>query len=138
MYYGLGSPQGDRSGVILLPGFLGSDVLLAEMYAWLHRLNYRPYFSGIGVNADCPNLILRRSPFFRAVTDRARVTLHSGARPRTLLNRNLLVRRYAFVNGVKTGHTQQAGYVLIGSATRHGVTGKNCNPLIETPVKLAV
>jgi D-alanyl-D-alanine carboxypeptidase (penicillin-binding protein 5/6) len=67
-------------------------------------------------------LILRRSPFFRAVTDRARVTLHSGARPRTLLNRNLLVRRYAFVNGVKTGHTQQAGYVLIGSATRHGVT----------------
>jgi len=61
VYYGLGSPQGDRSGVILLPGFLGSDVLLAEMYAWLHRLNYRPYFSGIGVNADCPNLILRRS-----------------------------------------------------------------------------
>ena len=67
-------------------------------------------------------LILRREPFFRAVTDRARVTLHSGVRPRTLLNRNLLVRRWAFVNGVKTGHTQQAGYVLIGSASRGGVT----------------
>ena len=25
-------------------------------------------------------------------------------------------------NGVKTGHTQQAGYVLVGSATRRGVT----------------
>jgi D-alanyl-D-alanine carboxypeptidase (penicillin-binding protein 5/6) len=67
-------------------------------------------------------LILRREPFFRAVTDRARVTLHSGARPRTLLNRNLLVRRVGFVNGVKTGHTQQAGYVLVGSAGRGGVT----------------
>jgi D-alanyl-D-alanine carboxypeptidase (penicillin-binding protein 5/6) len=26
------------------------------------------------------------------------------------------------VNGVKTGHTRQAGYVLVGSATRNGVT----------------
>jgi D-alanyl-D-alanine carboxypeptidase (penicillin-binding protein 5/6) len=67
-------------------------------------------------------LILRREPFFRAVTDRPRVTLRSGSRRRTLLNRNLLVRRVGFVNGVKTGHTQQAGYVLVGSASRHGVT----------------
>ena len=27
-----------------------------------------------------------------------------------------------FVNGVKTGHTSEAGYVLVGSATRDGVT----------------
>jgi D-alanyl-D-alanine carboxypeptidase (penicillin-binding protein 5/6) len=44
------------------------------------------------------------------------VTLKTGDHPRTFTNRNLLVRRYPFVNGVKTGHTTQAGYVLIGSA----------------------
>ena len=36
-------------------------------------------------------------------------------------NRNRLVGRYPFVNGVKTGHTRGAGYVLVGSASRNGV-----------------
>jgi D-alanyl-D-alanine carboxypeptidase (penicillin-binding protein 5/6) len=36
-------------------------------------------------------------------------------------NRNLLIPAYPFVNGVKTGHTSQAGYVLVGSA--RGRTG---------------
>ena len=53
-----------------------------------------------------------------------RATLRSGARPRTLVNRNTARRPLGpGVNGVKTGHTQQAGYVLVGSATqrrRHG------------------
>jgi pimeloyl-ACP methyl ester carboxylesterase len=52
-------PRGDGSAVVLIPGFLGSDLYLVEMYAWLQRLGYRPYFSGIGLNADCPNLLIR-------------------------------------------------------------------------------
>ena len=67
-------------------------------------------------------LVLRTKPFFREVADEARVTLQSGSRPRTLLNRNLLVRQYPYVNGVKTGRTTSAGYVLVGSATRRGIT----------------
>jgi D-alanyl-D-alanine carboxypeptidase (penicillin-binding protein 5/6) len=67
-------------------------------------------------------LILRRNAFFREVTNLPRATLRSGAHPRTFLNRNLLVRTQPFVNGVKTGHTSRAGYVLVGSATRDGVT----------------
>ncbi len=67
-------------------------------------------------------LILRRHAFFRDVTNLPSATLKSGARRRTILNRNLLVRSVPVVNGVKTGHTQQAGYVLVGSATRAGVT----------------
>jgi D-alanyl-D-alanine carboxypeptidase (penicillin-binding protein 5/6) len=67
-------------------------------------------------------LILRRNAFFREVTNLPRTTLRSGAHPRTFLNRNLLVRSEPFVNGVKTGHTARAGYVLVGSATRGGVT----------------
>jgi D-alanyl-D-alanine carboxypeptidase (penicillin-binding protein 5/6) len=67
-------------------------------------------------------LILRRNAFFRATTDLPRVTLRSGAHPRTFVNRNLLVRSVPAVNGVKTGHTSTAGYILVGSASRDGVT----------------
>lgn len=57
---------------------------------------------------------------FRALADRPSATLRSGARPRTLDNRNRLVRRVPFVDGVKTGHTGRAGYVLVGSAAGRG------------------
>ena len=67
-------------------------------------------------------LILRRNAFFRATTDLPRVTLKSGAHPRTFANRNVLVRNVPAVNGVKTGHTNSAGYLLVGSASRDGVT----------------
>ena len=59
VYYGFGVPPGDGSGVVIIPGFLANDVYLVELYAWLKRLGYRPYFSGIGLNADCPNLLMR-------------------------------------------------------------------------------
>ncbi len=59
VYYGLGVPAGDGSAVVLIPGFLGSDVYLRSMESWLERIGYRPYLSGIGLNADCPNLLIR-------------------------------------------------------------------------------
>src|SRR5215469_6326835 len=59
VYYGFGVPKGNDSGVVIIPGFLGSDIYLVELYAWLKRVGYRPYFSGIGLNADCPNLLIR-------------------------------------------------------------------------------
>ena len=67
-------------------------------------------------------LILRRNAFFRAVTNLPSATLKTGSRPRTITNRNTLVRTVRAVNGVKTGHTSTAGYVLVGSATRNGIT----------------
>jgi serine-type D-Ala-D-Ala carboxypeptidase (penicillin-binding protein 5/6) len=67
-------------------------------------------------------LVLRQRAFFRATTNLATATLRSGSRTRRLTNRNDLVRMVPFVNGVKTGHTNGAGYVLVGSATRNGVT----------------
>jgi pimeloyl-ACP methyl ester carboxylesterase len=60
VYYGLGVPRGDGSAVIIIPGFLGTDLYLTELYAWLGRIGYRPYFSGIGINAECPNLLIQR------------------------------------------------------------------------------
>ena len=60
VYYGLGVPRGDGSAVIIIPGFLGTDLYLTELHAWLQRIGYRPYFSGIGINAECPNLLIQR------------------------------------------------------------------------------
>jgi len=65
---------------------------------------------------------LRRDAFFRRTVDRPRAQLTSGAEPRELENSNDLLGGQAFVNGVKTGHTNLAGYVLVGSASRGGVT----------------
>ena len=60
VYYGLGVPHGDGSAVVIIPGFLGTDLYLTEFHAWLGRIGYRPYFSGIGLNAECPNLLIQR------------------------------------------------------------------------------
>ena len=47
--------------------------------------------------------------------------LTTGNRPRTFANRNTLVRSTSWVNGVKSGHTSQAGYVLVGSGRKNGI-----------------
>lgn len=60
VYYGLGVPHGDGSGVVIIPGFLGTDLYLMELHAWLGRIGYRAYFSGIGINAECPNILIQR------------------------------------------------------------------------------
>jgi len=60
VFYGLGVPHGDGSAVVLVPGFLGTDTYLRQLHSWLGRIGYRPYFSGIGLNAECPNLLIQR------------------------------------------------------------------------------
>jgi triacylglycerol lipase len=60
VYYGLGVPRGDRSAVVLIPGFLGNDYYLTELYLWLRRIGYKPYMSRIGWNADCLDKLGRR------------------------------------------------------------------------------
>ena len=59
-YYGLGIPHGDNSAVVLIPAFLCPDAYLAPLHQWLARIGYQPFFSGIGFNTECPNLLIRR------------------------------------------------------------------------------
>jgi D-alanyl-D-alanine carboxypeptidase (penicillin-binding protein 5/6) len=54
---------------------------------------------------------------FARIVDSPSVTLESGAQTRTIGNRNDLIASVPAVDGVKTGYTGQAGYVLVGSAT---------------------
>jgi triacylglycerol lipase len=60
VYYGLGVPRGDGSAVIVIPGFMGTDMYLQEVYYWLRRIEYRPYMSRIGWNAECINTLVDR------------------------------------------------------------------------------
>jgi D-alanyl-D-alanine carboxypeptidase (penicillin-binding protein 5/6) len=62
--------------------------------------------------------LLLREPLFARIVDMPMARLATGSRPRTVANRNDLIARYPFVDGIKTGHTSQAGYVLVGAA--HG------------------
>src|SRR5579862_4791971 len=59
VYWGLGIPRGDGEPVVVVPGFLGTDFYLTEFRAWLRRIGYKTYDSGIGINADCPNLLIQ-------------------------------------------------------------------------------
>lgn len=61
VYWGFGIPHGDGSAVVLVPGFLGTDLYLTQFAVWLRRIGYKAFYSGITLNADCPNLLIRRN-----------------------------------------------------------------------------
>lgn len=61
VYWGFGIPHGDGSAVVLVPGFLGTDLYLTQFALWLRRIGYQAFYSGIALNADCPNLLIRRN-----------------------------------------------------------------------------
>lgn len=128
-------PSANDAAATLAVGTLGStEAFVEEMNRRARALGLRDtrFANPIGLDdrgnyssaRDLARLTiaLRRSEFFRRTVDLPRATLRSGARDRTVVNRNALVRRVGEVDGVKTGHTRSAGYVLVGSATRDGVT----------------
>jgi D-alanyl-D-alanine carboxypeptidase (penicillin-binding protein 5/6) len=63
-----------------------------------------------------------RNQLFARIVNTPAATLSSGDHPRTVTSRNTLLGRAPWVNGVKTGHTLDAGYVLVGSGTRGSTT----------------
>lgn len=65
--------------------------------------------------------VLQHQPFFRRVVGLRGATLKTGRLIRHVANRNDLVGRIPWINGVKTGHTHGAGYVLVGSGSRDGM-----------------
>src|SRR4051794_33929569 len=69
--------------------------------------------------ADLASRLMRDSRF-AGIVSLPSAALTSGSHERIVHNRNLLVGRYRFVDGVKTGHTSQAGYCLVGAATAKG------------------
>jgi len=66
--------------------------------------------------------ILMRNRLFARIVNTPSATLESGDHPRTVTSRNTLLGQEPWVDGVKTGHTLGAGYVLVGSGTRGSTT----------------
>jgi D-alanyl-D-alanine carboxypeptidase (penicillin-binding protein 5/6) len=66
--------------------------------------------------------ILMRNPLFARIVDTPSTTLHSGDHPRTVTSRDTLLQSVPWINGVKTGHTLGASYVLVGSGTQNSTT----------------
>ena len=128
-------PSANDAAATLAVGMLGSTAaFVAEMNRRARLLGLRDTSFANPIGLDDPDnyssardlatiaIRLRRFEFFRRTVDLPQATLRSGARTRTVLNRNTLVRRVDAVDGIKTGRTGRAGYVLVGSATRDGVT----------------
>ena len=80
--------------------------------------------------------VLMRRPRFARIVDTPAARLESGNRPRVVENRNLLIGRYPFVTGVKTGHTIRAGYVLVGAAG-NGRSGRVVSVVLGDPSEAA-
>jgi D-alanyl-D-alanine carboxypeptidase (penicillin-binding protein 5/6) len=131
---GLLVQSGNDAAMALAVGIGGSErAFVRQMNARAKELGLRDTHYGNPIGLDERGnhssardlvrlaLVLRTNPFFRATVDAPSVTLRSGDHPRTFRNRNTLVRAYPWVNGVKTGRTTGAGYVLVGSARRNGV-----------------
>lgn len=128
-------PSANDAAAAIAVGTMGSmQAFVAEMNRRAKALGLQDTHYTTPVGLDDPDnyssardlaklaVRLREYEFFRRTTDLPVATLRSGARKRTVINRNTLVRRVPAVNGVKTGHTLRAGYVLVGSARRAGVT----------------
>ena len=64
---------------------------------------------------------LRREALFRRIVDTPRITVGVAPNEHQLVNRNTLVLEEPFVDGIKTGTTLAAGYVLVASGERQGV-----------------
>ncbi|HET9105452.1 MAG TPA: D-alanyl-D-alanine carboxypeptidase family protein [Solirubrobacteraceae bacterium] len=64
---------------------------------------------------------LAHSRAFAHMVAQPRAVLQSGSHVRVVANLNNLVSEYPWIDGVKTGHTRAAGYVLVASARRFGL-----------------
>jgi serine-type D-Ala-D-Ala carboxypeptidase (penicillin-binding protein 5/6) len=64
---------------------------------------------------------LLKDPAFAKISDTRETKLKSVHPPRKIKTINELLEMAPWVTGVKTGHTWKAGYVLVGSGSRHGI-----------------
>ena len=111
------------------------DRFVAMMNAEARRLGLRHTHYSTPIGLDTPGNYstagdlaklaeydLTHSKFFARIVALKSAVVVAGGRPVTIVNRNDLVARFPWIDGVKTGHTQQAGYVLVASGHRDGMS----------------
>jgi D-alanyl-D-alanine carboxypeptidase (penicillin-binding protein 5/6) len=74
-------------------------------------------------------------PFLRHAVDMKSATIGIDGHPLRVLNLNSDLWTYPWINGIKTGHTADAGYVLVVSGTQHAIT--LIGDVLDTPSEAA-
>jgi D-alanyl-D-alanine carboxypeptidase (penicillin-binding protein 5/6) len=134
LLYGLVLRSGNDAAYDLALAAAGSE------HAFVRQMNLRAaalglsdthYANPVGLDqrgnyssaADLTTLTRRllRIPLFAKIADSREAELRSLRPPRRITTINKLLRMAPWINGVKTGHTFDAGYVLVGSGRRDGV-----------------
>ena len=135
LLYGLLLPSAGDAAVTL------ADAVSGSVPAFVHDMNRTARKLGLAdtsyanpIGLDDPDnyssardlvtlaAILMRNRLFARIVDTPVATLSSGDHPRTVTSRNTLLGQAPWVDGVKTGHTLGAGYVLVGSGNRGSTT----------------
>lgn len=134
LIYGLILRSGNDAAHTLAVAAAGSDKrFVAEMnrYAAALGLSDTHYANPIGLDAkgnysSARDLLalsrkLLRVPAFAKISDTRSVVLESVRPPRRIETINELLLIEPWATGVKTGHTWDAGYVLVGSGRKKGI-----------------
>ncbi len=66
--------------------------------------------------------MMRNWPFFQQTVALSTATLQSGNYVRHVTSTDDLLAKVEWIDGIKTGHTSKAGYVLVSQGTRDGFT----------------
>jgi D-alanyl-D-alanine carboxypeptidase (penicillin-binding protein 5/6) len=133
LLYALMLASANDAAVTLAEGVSGSvPKFVEEMNAQAEALELTDtgYTNPIGLDApgnrssarDLATLAdeLMERKLFRRIVDTTEHVVKSDQRSIPIETRNTLLFREPWVTGIKTGHTLEAGYVLVGSATRDG------------------
>ena len=135
LLYGLLLVSGNDAAHTLAVASSGSERLFVRQmnrYAAALGLADTHYANSIGLDqrgnystaADLATLARRllRIPAFAEIADTRSVLLRSLKPPHRIDNSNDLLETVPWVTGVKTGHTFDAGYVLVASGEKRGVS----------------
>ena len=135
LLYGLLLPSASDAAVTLADAVSGSvPAFVQDMNRTARKLGLTDTSYANPVGLDDPDnystahdlvtlaSILMRNRLFAQIVNTPAATLSSGDHPRTVTSRNTLLGQEPWVDGVKTGHTLDAGYVLVGSGKRGSTT----------------
>ncbi|MDQ3758337.1 MAG: serine hydrolase [Actinomycetota bacterium] len=133
VFYGLLVASGNDAAAALALAVAGSQSdFVSRMNAAADELGLdeTEYVDPIGIGSgnvssarDLADLAtkLQGDELFREIVDTPRATLRSGTEPIRAENSNALVLDEPFVDGIKTGTTVEAGFVLVASGEKRGV-----------------
>jgi D-alanyl-D-alanine carboxypeptidase (penicillin-binding protein 5/6) len=135
LLYGLLLPSANDAAHTLAVAVAGSvPAFVSEMNQEAQALGLANTSYANPIGLDSPNNyssardlvtladLLLKNRLFARIVDTPSAALHSGDTQRRVDTRNTLLNQEPFVDGVKTGHTIKAGYVLVGSGTRDSTT----------------